>query len=455
MEKSDGRHRRGAGRRAAHHDAGDGAFPSSKARGDQSSADALTAYMQALEHTPRMSPSLEAEIVASITAAQDGVASAIAKSPAAIEILLELGRALEDESIEPGKYFSPSAAEDPDANVDGGLSVLAELRAALNDTSDDREARLRDLVRTLRPSDEALGLLLRRLCGQGGEPELCREVQAALDQLRHGRRRLVEANLRLVLWELGKSYRGRSDLEDLIQEGNMALVRAAELFDESRNVRFATYAIWWIRARVRRAVALRNAPVRVPLHVMRQLGELRAVSRKLRASLQREPTLSELARAAGQPVEKVRTLLTRSALFEPVSLHTPTGRDSSPPLEHAIADPHGVSALDLLLERELYEWVRSTVSELKDRERAVLLGRFGLDETQEPRSLAEIARDFGVSRERVRQIEHVALRRLVSGPRRAELAARWDADTEPTPNPPPRTRAEPAQPPSEPPPADG
>jgi RNA polymerase sigma factor (sigma-70 family) len=242
---------------------------------------------------------------------------------------------------------------------------------------------------------------------------------------------LVEANLRLVLWELGKTQRAGVDVEDLIQEGNFALLRAAELYDPARDIRFSSYAIWWIRARIKRAIQQRHAPVRLPLHVQRRLNDLKSRAQRLAVELQREPTVTELATAAGLGVEATRKLLARAASLESVSLHAPGSDHSSASLENALPDPNGVTALDALVQRELEQWVRGTLTNLTEREKTVLMLRFGFDEEERELSLAEIAREFGLSRERVRQIETAALRRLTSGTRRAELVARCDSSRAP------------------------
>lgn len=394
--------------------------------------------MRDLALTPRMSVELEFELGRQLESCRRVIARAVAESGAALDALARLRAASEDDPQLARRFFLPAS---PDEEVDAlagrvqdEFAALLELVCDGHSSALEEPARstLADRVYALRLTSDALDELLCRWQPVDDEDRACRErIERARAELCSCRRRLVEANLRLVLWELGKTRHSGADVEDLIQEGNVALLRAAELYDPGRDVRFSSYAIWWIRARVRRALQQRHAPVRLPLHIQRSLRELKSRAQKLATSLQREPTLQELAEDANMSVESARKLLARGAALEFVSLQAPGSSESPAALENAIADPDNVPAIEALVERELSDWLRANVSSLSEREQTVLALRFGFDEQERELSLAEIAREFGLSRERIRQIESAALERLCSGPRRAELALRCDSSRAP------------------------
>jgi RNA polymerase sigma factor (sigma-70 family) len=400
---------------------------------DDTSVDTLKAYMRDLAHTPRMSPDLEVELGQRLEQARRTIARSISTSADGVAALVSLKCALRREPALAKRLFLPSGPED-DAGapaerarvITSALDAIAE-ECARNGAT----AALEPLVYAVRLTDDGLTALLRRWPATGDEDAARRRlIETARAELQASRRRLVEANLRLVLWEIGKTARRGVDVEDLIQEGNFALLRAAELYEPSRDVRFSSYAIWWIRARIKRALQQRGAAVRLPLHVQRQINDLNTKARRLTVELGREPTLQELAAAVSLSADIVRKTLSRAAATEVVSLHT-SANDEVPPLESALADPNGVTALDALVQRELLSWLRETLDDLSDREKTVIMLRFGFDEQERELSLADIAREFGLSRERVRQIETIALRRLCSGTRRAELVARCDSTRAP------------------------
>jgi RNA polymerase primary sigma factor len=293
-------------------------------------------------------------------------------------------------------------------------------RSKDEDAPDGAAAKKPEIDLTVEPSLDSLRLYLRSI---GRVPLLTAQEEVSLaKRIERGdmaaKQQMVEANLRLVV-SIAKGYLGRGlTFLDLIQEGSLGLIRAVEKFDYRRGYKFSTYATWWIRQAVTRAIADKGRTIRIPVHMVEKLNKVVHVERQLVQSLGREPTPEEIARELECHPREVRDILRMSQ--QPISLEKPIGEEDESELGDFVEDQTAESPFELASENLRRENVRKALAALPQREREVIEMRFGLT-GERPRTLEEVGRAFNVTRERIRQIENHTLKKLESLPEAQRL----------------------------------
>ncbi|MGA3039065.1 MAG: RNA polymerase sigma factor RpoD [Vulcanimicrobiaceae bacterium] len=319
-----------------------------------------------------------------------------------------LGIAVVDEQTKEEKR---EAAEEDDS-IPAGLSLDDPVRMYLKEIG---------RVPLLSMEDEkTLAMAIER-----GELEAAKNGSAdsvIMVEGEQAKRQLTEANLRLVV-SIAKKYVGRGMLFlDLIQEGNLGLIRAVEKFDYRKGYKFSTYATWWIRQAITRALADQARTIRIPVHMVETINRLIKISRQLLQELGRDPSVEEIATEMGLTPEKVREVIKISQ--EPISLETPIGEEEDSHLGDFIEDQEAVAPAEAASVMLLKEKMADVLKNLTERERKVLVLRFGLEDGHQ-RTLEEVGQEFGVTRERIRQIEAKALRKLRHPSRGKALKDYW------------------------------
>jgi RNA polymerase primary sigma factor len=284
------------------------------------------------------------------------------------------------------------------------------------------EERVAQGLNGAKPSQSDLKRQLRQLEAEIGAPRqvlkgLLTEIEAGEQQVRAAKQAMREANLRLVVSIAKRYVRSEMPLLDLIQEGNLGVMKAVDKFDYRRGFKFSTYATWWIRQAILRGIAERARTIRLPVHLHEALQRIKGRSQALAQERGREPTLEELAQRTGMPSQKVEALLKFAA--KTLSLETPIGEDSQ--LGDFLEDPMTVSPVDTVQSKELAGEVERALASLTPREAQVLRLRFGIgvDDTQ---TLDAVGMAYGVTRERIRLVEMIALKKLSCGQRRERLS---------------------------------
>lgn len=307
-----------------------------------------------------------------------------------------------------------------DLSVPEGVSVEDPVRMYLKEIgkvpllSANEEIELAQNMEDGAVATEKINVLKGRIDGASEEEkaeikEEIKTLQRDVDKGADAKKRLAEANLRLVV-SIAKRYVGRGMLFlDLIQEGNLGLIKAVEKFDYKKGYKFSTYATWWIRQAITRAIADQARTIRIPVHMVETINKLIRVSRQLLQELGREPSPEEIAKEMNMPVERVREILKISQ--EPVSLETPIGEEEDSHLGDFIKDDNVPVPADAAAFTLLKEQLEEVLGTLTEREQKVLTLRFGLEDGR-ARTLEEVGKEFNVTRERIRQIEAKALRKL-------------------------------------------
>ena len=317
-----------------------------------------------------------------------------------IEVVPDVEDDDKDDALEP----DDDVDEDRDAASEKNISIDLSVDASVN-IDDPVRMYLKEIGRVpLLSADEEI-VLAKQIEAGAEEDATYKEIQLS----KKAKKKLVDANLRLVV-SIAKRYVGRGMLFlDLIQEGNLCLIKAVDKFDYTKGYKFSTYATWWIRQAITRAIADQARTIRIPVHMVETINKLIRISRQLLQDKGREPTPEEIAEGMGITAERVREI--QKIAQEPVSLETPIGEEEDSHLGDFIEDQDAVAPDDAASYILLQEQIEDVFTCLTDREQQVLILRFGLKDGK-PRTLEEVGQHFNVTRERIRQIEGKALTKL-------------------------------------------
>ncbi len=322
---------------------------------------------------------------------------------------------IDDEDVEVDSYSSEPQEEQIQTLITGVQGVDTISTDDIYEDDNDIPSPNDDLTVPRGISlDDPVRMYLReigriKLLSADEEIRLAKTILDGGDAGARAKKKLVQANLRLVV-SIAKKYVGRGMLFlDLIQEGNLGLIRAAEKFDHERGYKFSTYATWWIRQAITRAIADQARTIRIPVHMVETINKLKKVTRKLAQDLSRKPTEEELAQEMNISITKLRDII--KVAQEPLSLETPIGKEEDSRLGDFIEDKEADAPVKTVVHELLRDDLAKVLSDLSPREKDVLRLRFGMDDGKQ-RTLEEVGQLFGVTRERIRQIEAKALRKL-------------------------------------------
>jgi RNA polymerase primary sigma factor len=426
--------------------------------GGGASRDPLGSYFRRIGAVPLLTREGEIEVAKRIEAAEHSVYHAILQCPRGLAELARLKVALRDGTTRAKDAIRNAGDEAPDWEVRERRRVLRILGSVLRRSARRGSVSMRvdgDRGRTARQgkADEQQIRALSELhlnkdvvdgivtslqervreqesakaggkaLGRAGARELadlrvvCSIIDDAERRIQRARAELVEANLRLVVMIARRHGKRGLMLVDLVQEGSIGLMRAAEKFEYRRGYKFSTYAVWWVRQAISRAIADQSQTIRTPIHMFDLIGKVSRASRSFVQEYGREPTLNELAAKLEVQVAQVSTAL--RCVRNPISLETPIGGDDTRNIGHTLQDPTAVSPLDAVVSARLSEHAARLLDTLSPREREIVRLRFGMGGAPE-QTLEEIGNRFSLTRERIRQIEEKALRRLRERPHTRE-----------------------------------
>ena len=326
---------------------------------------------------------------------------------------IEVVPAVEDDDKDDALEPDDDVDEDRDTASEKNISIDLSVDASVN-IDDPVRMYLKEIGRVpLLSADEEI-VLAKQIEAGAEEDATYKEIQLS----KKAKKKLVDANLRLVV-SIAKRYVGRGMLFlDLIQEGNLGLIKAVDKFDYTKGYKFSTYATWWIRQAITRAIADQARTIRIPVHMVETINKLIRISRQLLQDKGREPTPEEIAEGMGITAERVREI--QKIAQEPVSLETPIGEEEDSHLGDFIEDQDAVAPDDAASYILLQEQIEDVFTCLTDREQQVLILRFGLKDGK-PRTLEEVGQHFNVTRERIRQIEGKALTKLLNRGKRDKI----------------------------------